>query len=130
MAKLYADEQFLRPVVEALRRFGHNVTTVQEAGQAGAADPDVLTFAIANQLTVLTQNRRDFIKLHQLNPNHDGIIVCSENRDFLGLAQQINEAVCHEATLQGKLLRVSRLDSCFRCIALLQSRSNQVLPYG
>ncbi|MBW4461628.1 MAG: DUF5615 family PIN-like protein [Nodosilinea sp. WJT8-NPBG4] len=108
MAKLYADEQFPRPVVEAQRRFGHNVTTVQEAGQAGAADPDVLTFAIANQLTVLTQNRRDFIKLHQVNPNHDGIIVCSENRDFLELAQQINEAVCHEVTLQGKLLRVSR----------------------
>ncbi|PZV05880.1 MAG: hypothetical protein DCF32_10620 [Leptolyngbya sp.] len=108
MAKLYADEQFPRPVVEALRRLGHNVTTVQAAGQAGAADPDVLTFAIANQLTVLTQNRRNFIKLHQLNPNPAGIIVCSENRDFLGLAQRINDAICNETSLQGKLLRVSR----------------------
>lgn len=108
MAKLYADEQFPRPVVEALRRFSHHVTTVQEAGQTGAADPDVLAFAIANQLAVLTQNRRDFIKLHQLNPNHAGIVVCSENRDFLGLAQQINAAICDETSLQGKLLRVSR----------------------
>ncbi|MBD1916995.1 MULTISPECIES: DUF5615 family PIN-like protein [Cyanophyceae] len=109
MARLYADEQFPRPAIEALRRFGHKVTTIQEAGQAGAADPDVLTFAIANQLTVLTQNRRDFIKLHQLNPNHAGIIVCSENRDFLGLAQRINDAICNETSLQGKLLRVIRL---------------------
>lgn len=58
MAKLYADEQFPRPVVEALRRFGHHVMTVQEAGQAGATDPNVLAFAIANQITVVTQNRR------------------------------------------------------------------------
>lgn len=108
MAKLYADEQFPRPAIEALRRFGHDVMTVHEAGQAGAADPDVLVFAIANQLTVLTQNRRDFIKLHQLNPNHAGIIVCSENRDFLRLAQRINDAICNETSLQGKLLRVIR----------------------
>jgi Domain of unknown function (DUF5615) len=34
MARLYADEDFPLPVVEELRRLGHDVRTVQEAGRA------------------------------------------------------------------------------------------------
>ena len=48
MVRLYADEQFPRPAVEHSRRFGHNVLTVQEAGNADASDPEVLAFAIAD----------------------------------------------------------------------------------
>ena len=73
MARLYADEQFPRPVVEFLRNLGHNVLTVQEAGQAGSSDPDVLAFAIADNRSILTKNRRDFVKLHQLQPDHTGL---------------------------------------------------------
>jgi Domain of unknown function (DUF5615) len=44
MARLYADEQYPYPVVEYLRILGHDVLTVQEAGQANQkiSDPDVL----------------------------------------------------------------------------------------
>ena len=41
MARLYADEQFPRPVVAYLRSLGHDVLTVQEAGNGGASDPEV-----------------------------------------------------------------------------------------
>ena len=74
MANLYADEQFPLPIVVLLRELNHNIITVQEAGNAGLSDPEVLEFAINNGRAVLTQNRRDFIKLHSQNPNHAGII--------------------------------------------------------
>ncbi|HSM82252.1 MAG TPA: DUF5615 family PIN-like protein, partial [Nodosilinea sp.] len=61
MARLYADEQFPRQVTERLRELGHDVVTVQDAGQSGQADPAVLAFAVAHQRAVLTQNRRDFV---------------------------------------------------------------------
>lgn len=86
MARLYADEQFPRPVVEVLRSFGHDVLTVQEAGQAGSSDSEVFAFAIANHRIVLTQNRRDFVRLHQLQPSHAGMVVCSDDQNFIGLA--------------------------------------------
>jgi uncharacterized protein DUF5615 len=35
MARLYADENFPLPVVEELRRLGHDVLTIYETGQAG-----------------------------------------------------------------------------------------------
>lgn len=35
MARLYADEDFPYPVVLELRRLGHEVLTVQEAGKEG-----------------------------------------------------------------------------------------------
>lgn len=38
MARLYADEQFPRQVVELLRGLDHNILTVQEAGNAGLSD--------------------------------------------------------------------------------------------
>lgn len=40
MARLYANENFPMPVVEELRRLGHDVLTMLEAGQTGQAMPD------------------------------------------------------------------------------------------
>ncbi len=53
------------------------ISTVQEAGNTGLPDPDVLAFAVSNQRAVLTQNCRDFIRLHCLQPDHAGIIICT-----------------------------------------------------
>lgn len=108
MVRLYADEQFPRPAVEYLRSFGHDILTVQEAGNAGASDPEVLAFAIADNRVVLTQNRRDFVKLHQSQPDHFGIIICSEDQNFVRLAERTHAAISAEESLQGKLIRVVR----------------------
>jgi predicted nuclease of predicted toxin-antitoxin system len=108
MASLYADEQFPLPVVELLRNFGHDILTVQEAGNAGLPDPDVLAFAVSNERAVLTQNRRDFIRLHAQKPDHAGIIVCTEDRNLERLATRIHEAISVEESLKQKLIRVNR----------------------
>src|SRR5262249_15692350 len=67
MARLYADEDFRLPVVEGLRRLGHDVLTVQEAGRGnqGIDDATVLADAIADQRAVLTHNHADFKSLHR-----------------------------------------------------------------
>ena len=61
-----------------------------------------------NKRALLTQNRRHFIKLHLEKPNHNGIIVCSEDRDSNSLAQRINDAITKEKSLENKLIRVKR----------------------
>jgi predicted nuclease of predicted toxin-antitoxin system len=110
MLNLYADEQFPLPVVQLLRPFGHNVLTVQEAGKAGLGipDPEVLAFAISNDRAVLTLNRLDFIGLHNRQPGHASIIVCTKDRNVEKLATRINDAIAGEETLRGKLIRVNR----------------------
>jgi predicted nuclease of predicted toxin-antitoxin system len=110
MARFYADEQYPLPVVQFLRTFGHDVLTVQEAGNAGIKIPDeeVLAFATNDNRAVLTLNRTDFIRLHRLDPDHAGIIACSNDRNFERLATRINEAIAAEETLRGKLIRVNR----------------------
>jgi hypothetical protein len=40
MARFYADKQFPLQVVELLRNLGHDVLTVQEAGNANQRIPD------------------------------------------------------------------------------------------
>ena len=39
MARLYADENFSQPAVERLRELGHDVLTVQSAGESPAKIP-------------------------------------------------------------------------------------------
>lgn len=108
MARLYADEQFPFPVVAMLRIFGHDALTIQEAGNGGDDDPEVLAFAVNNDRTVMTQNRRHFIRLHAEKPKHYGIIVCTDDKNLERLATRINDAIAGEETLRGKLIRVNR----------------------
>lgn len=110
MARLYTDENFPLQVVGFLRVLGHDVLTVQEAGKAnqGIPDEEVLAFAVSIERTVLTGNRRDYMKLHRSHPNHAGIIICTEELNFQRLATRINEAISAEEILTGKLIRVNR----------------------
>ena len=110
MARLYADEQYPYPVVEFLRALGHDVLTVQEAGKAnqGIPDADVLAFATNSKRSVITQNRKDFFRLHRIQPDHAGIIACTNDRNWEALANRIHAAIVAEEPLQGKLIRVVR----------------------
>jgi len=109
MARLYANENFPLPVVEELRRLGHDVLTVQESGLAGQRLPDdqVLSFAVSARRTLVTMNRKHFIRLHQERPSHAGIIVCTFDPDFVGQARRISSAL-EAPDLSGRLVRVSR----------------------
>lgn len=110
MARLYANENFPLPAVADLRARGHDVKTIQEAGNAGHAvlDAEVLTFAAAERRAVLTLNRKDFIRLHLLSPDHAGIVVCTFDPDFAAQAARIHQAIEAEHDLTGKLIRINR----------------------
>ncbi|GAB1539104.1 DUF5615 family PIN-like protein [Scytonema sp. NUACC21] len=110
MARLYADEQFPREVSELLRTMGHDVLTVQEAGNANQGIPDeqVLRFAVNDNRVVITLNRQDFIRLHRSSPEHLGIIVCTNDTNRSRMATRINKAIITEEQLTGKLIRVIR----------------------
>ena len=110
MARLYADENFPRQVVDRLRALGHVVLTASEAGNANRRMPDdeVVAFATREQRAVLTINRRDFIALHQANPAHAGIIVCTQDPDTDRQVQRIDESVRPLDSLAGMLIRINR----------------------
>ncbi len=110
MAKLYADENFPQPAVEALRELGHDVLTTVDSGKAGQAIPDeaVLAFSTEEQQIVLTLNRKHFIRLHRDQPKHAGIIVCTFDADFNALATHIHEALETKSDMAGELIRVNR----------------------
>jgi len=110
MARLYADENFPHPVVIELRRLGHDVLTIQEAGKAGqeATDEVVLTDANGDSRAVLTHNRKHFIHLHSSHPNHAGIIVCTIDLNFESLASRIHAAIESQGQLSSQLIRVNR----------------------
>jgi len=110
-ARLYANENFHRGVVEILRSLGHDVLTTLEAGRANRKIPDeeVVAFAKEELRAVLTFNRRHFIRLHEsLNGSHCGIIVCMMDPDLNALARRIDAGILAAGTLEGKILRIHR----------------------
>ncbi len=110
MARLYTNENFPYPAVEHLRRFGHDVLTTRDSGQAGKAIPDdqVLLFASSENRILVTLNRKHFIQLHIINPAHSGIIVCTFDPDFYALAHHVHSLLNESPNAEGKLLRVNR----------------------
>jgi predicted nuclease of predicted toxin-antitoxin system len=113
MARLYANENFPVDVVRELRALGHDVLTTHDAGKSnqGIEDKAVLRYAIDNDRCVITINRRDFIRLHRAIPNHAGIIVCTENRDYAAFARRIDFEISRAPALANQLLRVVRGDA-------------------
>lgn len=73
--KLLIDEDTLaKPLVNSLRKAGHDVITVNEAGLSGTIDPLVLDYARRTERVLLTYNGKDFVALHTANSSHPGIV--------------------------------------------------------
>ena len=97
-------------MVEELRRLGHDVITMHEAGLANqqVADETVLVFASTTNRAVLTLNRKHFVYLHNAGAKHFGIIACTFDPDFVRQADRINVVLRSAAELAGQLFRVNR----------------------
>ena len=110
MARLYADENFALPVVLELRRLGHDVQTTHEAGKSDQSIPDeaVLEFACTENRAVLTPNRKHFMRLHRKGVDHQGIIVCTYDPNFIAQASRVDAVIQEQGALGGKLLRINR----------------------
>ena len=99
------------PSVEVLRQLGHDVQTLLQLGQAGLAVPDdeVLQLSTSLNRCLLTLNRKDFIKLHNQQQNHAGIVICKADADFIALAQRVDACLkSQKVPIEGQLLRVQR----------------------
>jgi predicted nuclease of predicted toxin-antitoxin system len=112
MTKIYADEHFPRVISEMLRAIGYDVLTVQAAGNAnqGIPDEEVLAFATSQNRSVITFNRFDFIRLHKTQPEHAGIIVCTDNPNRSQLVSIVDAAILANEPLVGKLIWIVRPD--------------------
>jgi predicted nuclease of predicted toxin-antitoxin system len=81
--RLYLDEDAQRAsLVRALRARKVEVTTALEAGKIGATDEEQLAYAVAQNLTLFSFNRGDFVQLHteylRDGHPHAGIIVSDQ----------------------------------------------------
>jgi predicted nuclease of predicted toxin-antitoxin system len=111
MAKLYADENFNLKSVALLKELGHDVLTPHDTGQANQRVPDetVMEFAQRTERIVLTFDRKDYARLHLLQPGHFGIMICKQDIDFIALANRIHAALeAASGQLSGQLVRINR----------------------
>ncbi len=78
---LLDEDSQAKRLVTVLEKAGHEVLTINEVGLAGSSDDVVLDYAREANLILLTHNCDDFEELHNLNPNHSGILAVYSNAD-------------------------------------------------
>ncbi|HEY4917416.1 MAG TPA: DUF5615 family PIN-like protein [Solirubrobacteraceae bacterium] len=82
--KLLLDEMYSPRLAEALRVAGIDASTVAELGLAGAADPEVLAAAIAEERVLLTENVADFTRISAelliAGRHHPGVLIALSSR--------------------------------------------------
>ncbi len=84
--------------------------TAFEDGRANLRIPDQEVLERATELgrSVLTINRRDFRLLHQSQIVHAGIVICTQDADFVGQAERIARACGVLERADGQLIRIYR----------------------
>ena len=111
MTRFYSNENVPLDLVTELRNLGYDVLTSYEAEQANQSisDENVLKFAHSRGRVVITLNREDFISLHCQGIEHSGMIICKEDRDYLGQAQKLHEFILNDyQSLKGRLIRIKK----------------------
>lgn len=108
--RLYANENFPMAMVERLRGFSCDVLTSYDASQAnrGIPDEEVLRFATQQNRTVITFNRDDFVALHRNGQSHAGIIICKDDRDYLGQVAVLHGYLLEIDSLSDRLIRIKK----------------------
>lgn len=81
LALLLDEDSQAKYLVNLLQAVGHDVVTVSEVGLEGYPDEEVLNFARQYGRVLLTRNCADFQELHQINPNHAGILAVYQSSD-------------------------------------------------
>jgi predicted nuclease of predicted toxin-antitoxin system len=81
--RFHLDENVSNAVAEGLRRRVIDVTTTPEQGLISVSDEEQIAFALAQQRVIFTQDD-DFLKLHQANVPHPGIVYCHQNSRSIG----------------------------------------------
>lgn len=108
--RLYSNENFPIAMVEHLRSLDCDVLTSYDADRAnqGIPDDEVLRFATEQNRAVITFNRDDFVALHSRGDRHAGIIVCKDNRDYLGQVTILHAYLQEIDLLCDRLIRIKK----------------------
>jgi hypothetical protein len=88
-SKFYFDEDSAdKPLVEALRARGLDITVPSENGQLERPDADQLHWCMQNQRVLITSNIDDFYALHsellRQGKSHSGIVAIQQQRFSIG----------------------------------------------
>jgi predicted nuclease of predicted toxin-antitoxin system len=78
---LIDEDSQAKPLVNLLRKAGHDLITANEAGLSGKIDALVLDYARDEMRVLLTRNCDDFKALHKANSTHPGILAIYQNKD-------------------------------------------------
>lgn len=103
-----ADEDFDFTHVVLMRERGVDVITIAELGLASQQydDEDVLRTATKQGRAVVTFNRVHFRQLHDVFPEHAGIILCKRNTPQKMLVDKIVTLVETVPDARGRLFRI------------------------
>lgn len=108
MSDFYVDEDVDQPLVDILTSKGHNLETTRDASNTGQIDLEQLNYAHENNMPIITNNKIDFLRLHQSEQEHSGIFSVSCNMTNEQAAARANDAISIFPDMSNRLVRVNK----------------------
>lgn len=84
--RFYLDEQVSKSIQSGLARRGIEVLTSKEADMLGTSDLEQLKFCEQNDWVIFSQDD-DFLKLHAVGHNHNGIVYAHQRTSIGSIIQ-------------------------------------------
>jgi predicted nuclease of predicted toxin-antitoxin system len=97
------DECLSDKLVAIAKARGHQATHVKYYGKSGTEDWDLISFITQHNFIFVTNNRRDFLKLYERQPIHNGLIIIVPSIDRTGQIR-LFELVLDEIERQDHLI--------------------------
>ncbi len=107
---LLDEDSQARYLINLLQAAGHDVVTVKEIGLMNRPDSVVLDFARQSERVLLTRNCNDFQELHQINPEHSGVLAIyqdsemGKNMNYQGIVQAIENLEAADYVLKKEFI--------------------------
>ena len=111
MQAFLIDECLTKDLVRIAESRGHPASFVPHLGKAGMKDEQLVTFIEQNDLLMVTNNRRDFLRLYGLLPLHAGLLIIVPSVDRRQQAHLFGLALDRLATMPDLVNQVMEVDA-------------------
>ncbi len=70
--KLFANENLFEPIIDYLRRLGHDILSIRDSGLSGISDEEVYQRACEDKRVIITMDK-DFSRMFRFPPEKCGV---------------------------------------------------------
>ena len=76
--KIVADENLFEPIIDYLRKLGHDVLSIRDTSHSGISDDEIYTLACKEKRVIMTMNKKFYQNIRERDVEGNLVIIIPE----------------------------------------------------